>query len=142
MKQNKPLQKGEEWTHSHQEGTEEDEGDKVKICKLASTLWLRVPREGITDLPSQTRQHDIMPCLSCCTPAYSHRYKFSYRTINRVIVTDMGCLKEVTHLKSRIRARKKVLKLLCWLMELSRSSSIAMFPNSYEVCNYILIFLS
>lgn len=40
-----------------------------------------------------------------------------------------------TNLKSSIRARKKVLKLLCWLMALSTSSSIAMFPNSCETQN-------
>lgn len=57
------------WAHSsYQEWTEENKGDKVEVGKLAATLRVCVPWQGVTLFISQTRQHDLMPRLSRCTP--------------------------------------------------------------------------
>ena len=61
---------------SHQEGAEEDEGDKVTVGKLSATAPLVVWRHGeggqggvwLALLPPQTRQHDLLPRLPCRTP--------------------------------------------------------------------------
>ena len=51
---------------TYQKGTEEDEGDKIKIGKVAPALtgvgmWVTGP-------VAQTRQHDLMPGLPSGTP--------------------------------------------------------------------------
>lgn len=53
---------------AYQEWTEEDEGHKVEVGKLAATLWVCIPWQGVTLLTPQTCQHDLVPRLSCCTP--------------------------------------------------------------------------
>lgn len=51
---------------TYQKGTEEDEGDKIKVGKVAPALtgvgmWVTGPA-------AQTRQHDLMPGLPSGTP--------------------------------------------------------------------------
>lgn len=53
-------------TRTYQEGTKEDEGDEVKVGKVAPTLT----GVGvlIAGLIAETRQHDLMPGLPRGTP--------------------------------------------------------------------------
>lgn len=55
---------------SYQEGTEEDEGDKVRVGKSAATLVSCVPRCRVTLLPSQAGQHDFVPRFTSGAPAW------------------------------------------------------------------------
>lgn len=60
---------------SHQKRAEEDEGDKVGVGDGAATFISCVPWGGVALLPSETRQHDVMPGLTCCTPARGETHK-------------------------------------------------------------------
>lgn len=61
---------GDECHHlgSYQEWTEEYKGDEVEVGKLAATLRVCVPRQGVAFFISQARQHYLMPRLSRRTP--------------------------------------------------------------------------
>lgn len=140
---------------THQEWTEEDERDKVEVSKLAATLWLWISCQGVALLAPQTRQHDLMPRLPRRTPE-RHTKRFCdlwskksprfqiFFTKNSLFLYEMLKLNTVymhrstkhTHLKSSMRAITKVWKLLCGLMALSPSSSIAIFPNSCWAHSY------
>ena len=54
--------------HTDQEGAEEDEGDKVEVGKVTSTLIPQSSCETITRPVTETRQHDLMPRLARRTP--------------------------------------------------------------------------
>lgn len=112
---------------SYQEWTEENKGDEVEVGKLAATLRVCVPWQGVAFFIPQTRQHDFMPRLSRCAPKKNtHRPPILEASGWQILQLNWR-----THLKSSIRAWMNVLKLLCSLMALSPSSSIAMFPNSW-----------
>lgn len=58
---------------AHQEGAEEDEGDKVNVGQVgAAALVLILPRwgsgVGLTAFLPEARQHNLLPGLACGTP--------------------------------------------------------------------------
>lgn len=59
------------WTrdilHTDQEGAEEDEGNKVEVGKVTSTLISHSSWEFIAGAVTQARQHDLVPRLTCGT---------------------------------------------------------------------------
>lgn len=67
---------------AHQEWTEEDERHKVEVGKLAATIWICIPWLGVTFLTPKTRQHDLVPCLTRCTPSNIQKDYFTYPELN------------------------------------------------------------
>lgn len=67
---------------AHQEWTEEDERHKVEVGKLAATIWIYIPWLEVTVLTPKTRQHDLMPCLTRCTPSNIQKDYFTYPELN------------------------------------------------------------
>ena len=60
-------------SHTDQEGAEEDEGHEVEVGKVTATLLPPRARELVARSITETRQHDLMPSLSCRTPeAHTH----------------------------------------------------------------------
>lgn len=112
---------------SYQEWTKENKGDEVEVGKLAATFRICVPWQGVTLFIPQTGQHNLMPRFSCCTPKKTHAGSL---LLKESLLTNSAVSTRWTHLKRSMRAWMNVLKLLCWLMAISSSSPIAMFPNN------------
>lgn len=120
-----------------QEGAEEDEGDEVAVGEVGATASFMVRRHGergdggvwLTLLTWQARKHNLLPGLPRSAPAKSWTWSLvADISWNHPQMEEVKCVPGQTHLKSNIRALKKVLKLLCWLMWLSSFS--LMFPNT------------
>lgn len=123
-----------------QEGAEEDEGDKVAVGKVGATASFMVWRHGergnggiwLTFLTWQTREHNLLPGLPRGAPGRGWTWMLVADMTLKTSTEQRGqCIPGQTYLKSSMRALKKVLKLLCWLMWLSSFS--LMFPNT---CRY------
>lgn len=140
--------------HTDQEGAEEDEGDKVEVGEVTSTFLPHSSRELITRSVTETRQHDLMPRLACRTPERHTSHSEDTPHIHWVNVNSKHCsavmgaavsfisshwiicdtrifgVWKQSYLKRRVKAWKKVWKLLWWFMAVSSFSS--MFPNTWD----------
>lgn len=115
--------------YTDQEGAEEDEGDKVKVGKATSAIIPHGSWEFIAGAVAEACQHDLVPCLARGTPeeqvhlSKSEHYS-SWAGVYSWQIDILGI-----YLKRRVKAWKKVWKLLWWFIALSSINS--MFPNTW-----------
>ncbi len=127
---------------TNQEGTKEDESDKVEVSEITATLFSSISRLRVTCPFAQTRQHNVMPTLPCSTPVtYKQRKSETALICNRCeswYFKKTEQTKQWLYLNNNMRAWKNVWKLLCLLIA---DSDNKMLPNTWHREKSISAFL-
>lgn len=115
--------------YTDQEGAEEDEGDEVKVGKVTSAIISHGSWEFIAGAVAEACQHYLVPCLARGTPEeQAHLSKSEHYSYWAGVYSCKIDIFRI-YLKRRVKAWKKVWKLLWWFIALSSINS--MFPNTW-----------